>query len=79
MNILIMDDGNACLSDIGLNTCLRNAKYNCDVPVPSSWMFKAPEELKAEGSPSSFRPTEAMDVYAFAGTVYSVSLCNLYI
>jgi len=35
-------------------------------------MFKAPEELEAQDDPSSFKPSKAMDVYAFASTVYSI-------
>jgi serine/threonine protein kinase len=73
MNILVTDDGTICLSDVGLNTCLRNSMHDCSIPVPSSWMYKAPEELKAE---SDFKPTQATDVYAFASTVYSVSPRN---
>ena len=73
MNVMIMDDGRACLSDTGLNIRLRQAMYSDIWPVPSSWMFKAPEELDAQGDPSFFKPTKAMDVYAFASTAYNVS------
>jgi len=72
MNVLITDDGRACLSDTGLNIRLRRAIYRDEWPVPTSWMFKAPEELKAQDNLSSFEPTTAMDVYAFASTVYSI-------
>jgi hypothetical protein len=73
MNVMITDDGRACLSDTGLNIQLRRAICKDEWPVPSSWMFKAPEELKAQDNLSSFEPTATMDVYAFASTVYSVS------
>lgn len=73
MNVMITDDGRACLSDIGLNICLRHAIYRDRWLVPSSWMFKPPEELVTQDDTSSFKPTKAMDVYAFASTAYSVS------
>lgn len=73
MNIMITDDGRACISDVGLNVRLRRAVHNDTWPVPSSWMFKAPEGLAALDDPSSFEPTKSMDVYAFASTVYNVS------
>ena len=73
-NIMITDDGRACVSDIGLNIQLRHAVHSDRWPVPSSWMFKAPEELGALGDPSSLEPTKPMDIYAFASSVYSVSL-----
>lgn len=73
MNVMITDDGRACLSDTGLNIRLRQAIHSNEWPVPPGWMFKAPEELDFQGDPSAFKPTTAIDVYAFASTAYSVS------
>jgi serine/threonine protein kinase len=39
-------------------------------------VFKALEELSPQCDPAVFRNTEAMDVYSFACTVFTVSLCT---
>ena len=45
-NVMITDDGRPCLSDVGLNAGLAKVILDSDRwPVPSGWMFKAPEEL----------------------------------
>jgi serine/threonine protein kinase len=73
-NVLITDDGIPCLSDIGMNNRLLKVTYNNAWPVPSGWVFKAPEELFLQCDPAVFRNTKAMDVYSFACTVFTVSL-----
>ena len=77
MNIMITDDGRPCLTDTGLKSRLSKAINNGTCPIPSSWMYKAPEELLFEYDPVSFLPTRAMDVYAFASTIYVVSTIKL--
>jgi len=71
-NILIADDGRPCLTDIGLNASLSAVIYPGEWPIPSGWMFKSPEELLLQGDSSIFLPTKAMDVYAFASTIYTI-------
>ena len=73
-NVMIANDGRACLTDACLNSCLSKATYNDAWFVPSGWMFKAPEELQYECDPTSFVHTMAMDVCAFANTVHTVRL-----
>jgi serine/threonine protein kinase len=72
-NIMMTDDGRPCLADVGMNSRLFKIKYGDVRPIPSEWMFKAPEELSPRCDPPFFTATKEMDVYAFAGTVYSVS------
>src|ERR1700683_4721651 len=73
-NIMMTDDGIPCLADVGLHSRLSKIKY-CDVwPFPFGWMLQAPEELSPQCDPSVFFSTKEMDVYAFASTVYMVSL-----
>ena len=62
-----------CLSDIGLNAHLLKVTCGNGWAIPSTWVFKALEEVSPEGDPTVFQTTEAMDVYAFACTVYTVS------
>jgi len=71
-NVLITDDGRPCITDVGLNARLSRIKYNDPWPIPSGWMFKAPEELSPQFNSSTLSPTKEMDVYAFASTVYSI-------
>jgi len=71
-NVMITDDGRPCITDVGLNARLSRIKYNGPWPIPSGWMFKAPEELSPQFDSSIFSPTKQMDVYAFASTVYSI-------
>jgi serine/threonine protein kinase len=73
---LIADDGRPCLSDVGMNNCLLKVICNNSWPVPSGWVFKALEELSPQCDPAVFRNTKAMDVYSFACTVFTVSLCT---
>src|ERR1700736_262591 len=72
---MMTDDGRPCLADVGLNARLCKVKYTDAWPIPPSWMFKAPEELAPQCDPSLFSATKEMDVYAFASTVFTVSLC----
>jgi len=71
-NVMITDDGRPCISDVGLNARLSRIKYSDAWPIPSGWMFKAPEELSPQFDSCIFSPTKEMDVYAFASTVYSI-------
>jgi serine/threonine protein kinase len=73
-NILIANDGRACLSDVGMNARLLKVTYSKGWPIPSAWVFKALEELSPQCDPALFWNTGAMDVYSFACTVFTVSL-----
>ena len=77
-NIMMGDDGRPYVTDIGLKYRLSKVLNHGAWKIPSGWMFKAPEELVFEYDPVSFLPTRAMDVYAFARTVYVVSATNPY-
>ena len=74
---MITDDGRPCISDIGLNARLSRLKYGDAWPIPSGWMFKAPEELIPNVNSPIFLITPNMDVYAFASCVYTVRICML--
>ena len=80
-NVMITDNGRPCLSDVGLNAGLAKVILDSDKwPVPSGWMFKAPEELSFECEPASFIHTKAMDVYSLGITTYTVSLvCSMFV
>jgi hypothetical protein len=69
---MISDDGRPCITDIGLKSRLSKVINGDTWPIPSDWMYKAPEELFFEYDPVYFLHTRAMDVYAFARTVYTV-------
>jgi serine/threonine protein kinase len=73
-NVMITEDGRVCLSDVGLNVRLIIVLCGDRRRCPSGWIFKAPEELSFDCDPASFMPTAQMDVYAFATTVYTVSI-----
>ena len=74
---MISDNGSALLNDVGLNACIFKATYSDVTPIPAGWPFKAPEELLHDYEPAAFMHTKAMDVYAFASTMYTVSSCCL--
>jgi serine/threonine protein kinase len=71
-NVLMNEEGRPCLCDVALNSRLSRV-INGDVwPIPSGWMFKAPEELSFECEPASFMHTQAMDVYSLGITIYTI-------
>jgi Protein tyrosine and serine/threonine kinase len=65
----IADDGTVQVTDIAVDTLVRQANYRNNLGVPSNWMYKSPEELEW-----GYRTAET-DVYSFAVTIYSV--CDL--
>lgn len=74
---MISDDESACIADIGLNALLRKVIHEDRVTIPQSWMYKAPEEILP--GDDEFEPTMAMDVYALAGTIYTVRIMSLFL
>jgi len=66
-NILIKDDGGVCISDPGLNSLMRQLKYDTHTPIPATWRYKPQEELLSD---TSMGPNA--DVYAWASVVYEV-------
>jgi hypothetical protein len=64
---LIADDGRACITDIKVNTVVLQILYPDSFLRPSTWVYRAPEEL-THGARNVFT-----DVYAFASTTYIVS------
>ena len=61
----IANDGTICVTDIGVDTLVRQGSNNSS-GIPSNWMYKAPKELELGYH------TKQTDVYSFAVTVYSV-------
>jgi hypothetical protein len=66
-NILITPQGTVRVGDVAFNTLIMQQMYDGLLPVPATWMYKAPEEL-LDGS-----RTMQTDIYALASTVYAVS------
>jgi len=71
-NVLVTDDGMPCLCDVALNSRLSTVINGGTWPIPSGWMFKAPEELSFECEPAFFMHTQAMDVYSLGITIYTI-------
>ncbi|KIM73893.1 hypothetical protein PILCRDRAFT_828710 [Piloderma croceum F 1598] len=69
-NICVADDGTARVTDIAVDTLVRQTSQRNNLCVPSNWMYKSPEELEW-----GYRTT-LTDVYSLAVTIYSV--CNLF-
>ncbi|KIM81275.1 hypothetical protein PILCRDRAFT_8942 [Piloderma croceum F 1598] len=65
-NICIADDGTVRVTDIAVDTLVRQTIHGNNLCVPSKWMYKSPEELEW-----GYRTTQT-DIYSFAVTVYSV-------
>jgi hypothetical protein len=65
-NICITGDGKVQVTDIAVNTQVRQTISGDIQSVPSNWMYKSGEELEY-----SIRTTQT-DVYSFATTIYSV-------
>jgi hypothetical protein len=60
------DDGTVRVTDIAVNTLVRQATNKHSLSVPSNWMYKSREELEWVTC------TTQTDVYSFATTIYSV-------
>ncbi|KIM85777.1 hypothetical protein PILCRDRAFT_344290 [Piloderma croceum F 1598] len=65
-NMLITDNGRACITDVGLYTSVIRTTRGHRLPIPLQWPYKSPEEL-VNGVQTSYT-----DVYSFACTVYSM-------
>lgn len=72
-NILIDDDGQACLTDFGLSRILQTSGFTTNTPAGTS-RFMAPELISSEDGDEESIPkvTKASDVYAYAMTVLEV-------
>lgn len=73
---MITDDENASLADVSLNQIIFKAANGDSRPVPSGWVYKAPEELLPDMDPSDFAPTKEMDMYSLSSTIYKVFYSN---
>ncbi|KIM85828.1 hypothetical protein PILCRDRAFT_817044 [Piloderma croceum F 1598] len=62
----IADDGTLRVTDISVDTLVRQGSNRDTLYIPSNWMYKSPEELEL-----GYRTMET-DVYSFAVTIYSV-------
>ena len=56
------------VTDIAVNTVVRQTSNNPSPSIPSNWMYKPREELEWGTR------TAQTDVYSFAATIYSVGL-----
>ncbi|KIM81277.1 hypothetical protein PILCRDRAFT_821747 [Piloderma croceum F 1598] len=65
-NICIADDGTVRVTDIAVDTIVRQMSHGNNLCVPSKWMYKSPEELEWGYC------TTQTDVYSLAVTIYSV-------
>jgi hypothetical protein len=65
-NICITGDGTVQVTDIAVNTQVRQTSKGDRQSVPSNWMYKPSEELEYGAR------TTQTDVYSFATTIYSV-------
>ena len=54
------------MTDIGVDTCIRQMDNRNTLSIPSKWMHKSGEELE-----HGIRTTQT-DTYSFAATIYSV-------
>ena len=62
----IANDGTMRVTDIAVDTLVRQRSNSNSISVPSNWMYKAPEELEWGDR------TTQTDVYSFGATIYSV-------
>jgi len=65
-NILITDRGTVRVADVGFNTLITQYMYGGFLPVPATWMYKAPEELLGG------HRTMQTDTYALGSTIYTI-------
>jgi len=66
-NILIREDGGACISDCRLDFNMRQLAYHDHTPIPASYQYKSPEEV--------LNPCEISqegDIYSLASVIYEV-------
>jgi len=66
-NILVTNDGRACVSDTAFNILMRQVTYDNHTPTPVTWRYKSPEEL-VNAAPMG----AGADVYSWACVVYEV-------
>ncbi|KIM85831.1 hypothetical protein PILCRDRAFT_817062 [Piloderma croceum F 1598] len=64
-NSCIADDETVRVTDIAVDTLVRQMSNRNNIYVPSNWMYKSPEELQGGCR------TMQTDVYSFAVTMYS--------
>lgn len=76
-NILINDEGQACLTDFGLSRILQTTGFTTKTPTGTP-RFMAPElHVNGEGDEEALpRTTKASDVWAYAMTVLEVRLLS---
>ena len=67
-NVCITGDGTVQVTDIAVNTLVRQMSSGDSQSIPSNWMYKPSEELEY-----GIRTTQT-DVYSFATTIYSVKI-----
>jgi len=67
-NVCIADDGSVRVTDIGVDELVRQTHAGNHLHIPSTWMYKPPEELESGAR------TMQTDVYSLAVTIHSVCL-----
>jgi len=65
-NVCIADDGTVRMTDIGVDTHIRQTNKRYRHSVPTNWMYKPCEELE-----HGHRTTQT-DTYSFSTTIYSM-------
>ena len=82
-NILISDDGRACLADIGLTKVASdlNSPATPATPAGATTLRWSPPELVGTGRFESKRggPTTKSDIYSMAMTIYEVSFLFIHV
>jgi len=77
-NILINDEGEACLSDTGVSSLLQGMSPFPQGRPSEAFIYKASEELIADLPLDALMWLKA-DIYSFSSAIYEVgsSFCNL--
>jgi serine/threonine protein kinase len=76
VNVLIAQDGRACLTDFGLATLVfYTASFTGTSSLKGTLRWMAPELLSAEsGDLDAGRPSVSADMYALAMVIWEVSI-----
>jgi serine/threonine protein kinase len=77
MNVLIHDDGTACIADFGLSLLppeLMSINQASSTLATGNARWMAPELLRQPENDSYVRPNKCGDIYSFGGIILQVYL-----
>jgi serine/threonine protein kinase len=77
MNVLIHDDGTACIADFGLSLLppeLLSINQASSTLATGNARWMAPELLRQAENDSHVRPNKCGDIYSFGGVILQVCL-----